>query len=286
MNFGGSRLGFWFRSRTNPPSGTARSDTRGKNALIVYDVKASFAVIVRNQVVDPYPQKRAGFVNSMDTYSDELKTRLQSFGWNVTIVTSYPDFLNRPSNSNISQIWDLSFSAILPTNVATAYSNYVKSGGALYLMGEEPDHYNKRNFSMCQFIGNLGGGYVEPHYLGALYPPPSTMAQEFALIWNDSTVQQDYIAFFKNWGAVGSGRFSDTTGTKILYGPAGNDGFPYPDEREDRVYAAMWKKGSLADAPTGSVILVLDSTYFLFDSNPSDHRPNFIENMIFCLDYK
>ena len=289
-NFGGSRLGFWFnrQNRKPTPTGTARSDTRGKNALIVYDLNTP-PILVGGQLTNPYTGSfgRVGYQYSPQFMSAELKTRLESYGWTVTVITSYASFLTRTSNADIAQIWDLSFATVLPSNVVNSYTDYLKGGGAICLLGEETDHNFPRDSSMCSFVGTLGGGIVSPST--TVYPTDifSNMAEEFRMVWDDLSVVQSYASWFKNYGSTG--RFSQSKGTKILSRPGVSNNFPYPNELEDRVYAAMWKTNSLSVAPAGALILILDSTYFYYDTPPpppNRHQPNFIENMIFCLDYK
>ncbi len=157
--------------------------------------------------------------------------------------------------SSYGQVWDLGANKPISTDQRTAYTSYLNGGGTLFLMGENSGFGATRNAAIVEFIASLGGGT-----LGAVTQngtAATTVNDAFRL--NNQTTSVKFPA---------SGLFpSAGTGTCITTDCA----------------AVAWGVGTLANAPTGTVISVLDVNFLQssFMDNPSyPGIGDFVKNLI------
>ena len=242
MNFGAARLGFWFRSPVIVVED--RSVAKSLNVLIVYDLNSLRPGLYD---VDVTPASIASVIAARET----------SLGFVPTTITSYAS-LAAADISQYAHIWDVGYDTLMTTTAADKYKTYLQGGGAAFLLGEN-GIFVQRNNTIDNFITSyMGGGSVDA---GAYDPNDAitaTVAAEFRLSNSSSTVTFNR-----------PGRF-ETIGTGTALATSG-----------DGVHAAVWKTGSLSQAPTGAICSVLDIN-FLVGSGDS----NFIDNVSIVLNKK
>lgn len=157
--------------------------------------------------------------------------------------------------SAYGQVWDLGADKNISTDQRTAYTSYLNGGGTLFLMGENSGYGAARNAAIVEFIASLGGGT-----LGAVTESSmtaTTVNEAFRINNQTASVTLPYSGVFPSAG----------TGTCITSDCA----------------AVAWGVGTLANAPTGTVISVLDvnflQTYFL-DNPDYPGISDFVKNLI------
>ena len=157
--------------------------------------------------------------------------------------------------SNYEQVWDLGASKPLNATQEADYLTYLQGGGTLFLMGENPDFGATRNTELQAFIGTLaGGGSV---VIGDYASGSETVDIDYQLAVSNNTVQFPASAVFSSYG----------TGDCIT----------------SQCSAVAWGVGTLANAPLGTVISVLDvnflQTAFLAQNNLRGTQ-DFTDNLI------
>lgn len=241
MNFGASRLGFWYNK---PPD-------RGykKKALVFYDPLTNGPGGNTNYyAVDVNPQTQV---------YPNLAARLTAQGLVPTLVQSYAA-LNSLNLSEYSQIWDIGYASPYetnPNNPTSKLNSYLQSGGAMFILGENSG-FGVRDDAIDIFLTNLGGGNITRSSTDYNYVVYTTLLSEFRLANSSSSLAFSRPGAFI---AIGNG-----TAMTVPFGA------------EQAYVSVMWKTGSLTGAPTGSVISVLDIN-FLVGSNLNN---NFIDNLI------
>jgi hypothetical protein len=239
MNFGAARLGFWFR----PPVIVVedRTEAKSSNVLIVYDLNG-----LRPGIYDFNP--------SPASIAEVIAARETSLGFVPTTITSYAS-LASADISQYAHIWDIGYDTLMTSAVADQYKTYLQSGGAAFLLGEN-GVFVQRNNTIDNFITTyMGGGSVDAGSYDINDAITATVAAEFRLSNSSSTVTFNRPGRFETIG----------TGTALA-------------TSADGIHAAVWKTGSLSQAPTGAICSVLDIN-FLVGSGDS----NFIDNVSIVL---
>lgn len=198
----------------------------------------------------------------------------------INLYSLLPDDL-----SIYDHIWDVDvLTDQLTVQNNTKYTNYLKQGGALFILGENKG-FPTRDNDLAIFITGLGGGTVE---FDATFPrfTPTTcdVDSEFLLANNISTVGFNWVGRFSNIGtgspitrlkyAIPVGQGSNfnplvtTNGTLYDINPT-----EYPVGTTGN--AVVWKTGSLSQAPKGAIVVVLDINFIITPGyNGSDFMAN------------
>lgn len=79
-------------------------------------------------------------------------SNLNTLGYSVSTGGTLANY------SPYSQVWDLRYSSNLGASDISSMSNYLQSGGRLYLTGEHSGFDSIRNLSLVNFISGVGGG--------------------------------------------------------------------------------------------------------------------------------
>jgi len=250
MNFGGSRLGFWWRW----PPGLPDRKLSSNKVLVFYD---------------PYtngPGGNTDYYNSGDVNPGTdvwpvIQAQEISLGFQPELIVGYN---NLPSNMiQYSHIWDIGYASPYygnPTlNPTTLLTSYLQQGGAMFMLGEN-SAFTPRDDTIELFIYGLGSPLPTT---GSTYLPQfsQTIASEFLIANNNNSIYWGNPGEFTSYG----------TGTPITtgggYGPV----------------AVMWKTGSLPAAPKGAVVAVLDINFFGSTYAPEFYDPDFVDNLSLML---
>ncbi|MDC7699402.1 autotransporter family protein [Vogesella indigofera] len=157
--------------------------------------------------------------------------------------------------ASYSQVWDLGANKGITADQQTAYTSYLNGGGTLFLMGENAGYGATRNTAISTFIASLGGGT-----LGTVTQTSftaTTINQAFQVDNATSTLTLPASGIFPSAG----------TGTCITADCS----------------AVAWAVGTLANAPTGTVISVLDVNFLqtaFLDNNSYPGLSDFVKNLI------
>jgi len=246
MNFGGSRLGFWFRY----PLGLPNRALSTKNVLVFYENNGQYYDV--NPETDIWPV---------------IQQQEIAMGMNPEFIIGYETLLHKDL-SQYAHIWDIGYSSPYipelsdPTNKLLSY---VQSGGGFFLLGENSNFYT-RDTTIDNFIGTAGGGTVL--YEVNLDPYQFYQVQvesEFLIANQDQYITFDAPGLFASIG----------TGTPMTtHIPLVN--FPdYP--------AVCWKTGSLANAPRGCIVSVLDVNFIVAGA---DQNLDFLNNIILTMNQR
>lgn len=248
MNFGGSRLGFWFR----PADRAARS----KKVLVFYD-PLTFGPGGNNNYYN------SGDVNPLTDVWPVIQAREILLGFQPSLCTSFAALASINLNE-YSHIWDIGYATPYytnPNNPAAQLTSYLQQGGAMFMLGENY-YFAERDTTIDTFVDALGGGTTTYWPNAAYYQYISAVVQpEFLIANNNNSVVFNAPNVFQTYG----------TGTEIAIA----SGVPYPT-------AVCWKTGSLANAPQGAIVSVLDINFLVgFDQNTS-----FIDNISLILNQR
>ena len=229
-------------------------------------------------------------VDNGSSYFDRIEPVITSvevgLGNTTDTITSYsllPDDL-----SIYDHIWDVD---VLTNQLTvlnnTKYTNYLKQGGALFILGENKS-FPTRDNDLATFITGLGGGTVT---FDTTFPRFSmTMCDvdsEFLLANNISTVGFNWVGRFSNIGTgspitrlknaipasqgspiplvTTNGTLYDVNTTEYPVGTTGN--------------AVVWKTGSLSAAPKGAIVVVLDINFIISDPPQQVNGSDFMANI-------
>lgn len=171
-----------------------------------------------------------------------ISARETSLGKTVTVIAGYS---NLPSDlSGYSHIWDIDYNTNqLVTLNSSKYTAYLQGGGALFLIGEN-NGFPQRNNTLATFITSVGGGTIS---FDGSFPPVVTsciVENQFLLENSNNSVTFNAIGRFSSIG----------TGTNIVKTNAVYDSYPVGTQG----LVAVWKTGSLANAPKGAIVSLLD----------------------------
>lgn len=249
MNFGGSRLGFWFR---NPDRGL-----RSKKVLVFYDP----LTYGPGGVTDYYNYD----VNPATQVWPVIQAREIALGFQPELCSSFAALASINLN-DYAHLWDIGYATPYttnPNNPTVQLSNYIKQGGAMFMLGENI-YFQTRDTTIDVFVNGLGGGAVSQTTDASYYASiPCTVQPEFLLANSNNAITFNAPGAFDNNG----------TGTTIAVSTV--PGLPLPT-------AVCWKTGSLSLAPTGSIVSVLDINFFA----GGNYNPDFIDNLSLILNQK
>jgi hypothetical protein len=255
MNFGGGRLGFWFLVGD-------RSVTKSKNVLIVYDLNS----VHPNQYnIDVNPVNLANTIASTET----------ALGFIPTIIGSYSAFtaLTDQEIAEYAHIWDVGYDTLITSPASTKYETYMRSGGAIFFLGEN-GYFVSRDNTITNFITMMGGGSItvnDGHYYGQAVIQP-----EFLL-----ANPNPYVDFYDvaNFASYGSG-----TPLVITNGQQGgvNPGLWPPPGPAGLDVAVVWKTGSLTNARNGAICSILDVNWL----DGATFQQNLLDNISIVLNKK
>lgn len=160
-------------------------------------------------------------------------------GHTVTVADTPPASL-----AGYQQVWDLRFANQSPLTTAdqAAYLAYLQSGGRMFVMGEN-SNLGARNATVIDFIDTAGGGaltFVEPGNAQTVTGVPFTDGGLSTIVW---------------WAAGGT----TTPGSGVFAASNANGGS-----------AIVWRTGTLANAPTGTLAVVFDVSFM----EPPSRTPN------------
>ena len=241
MPIGGAHIGFWSNRRIMD-----RSITKSKNVLIVYDPNS---IRPDMYTTDVNPSSIASTISSRET----------ALTFIPATVTTYSSFLAIPDVTveNYAHIWDVGYDTYMTEAVETKYANYLATGGAMFLLGENGS-FVQRDGDITNFITNMGGGSVtaDAQTTGII---SATVASEFLLANQTSSVTFNNVGRF---GSIGNGTImaSSSNGT----------------------HAAVWKTGSLTNQPNAALASVLDINFLV----GGDTQGPFIDNLSIVLNQK
>lgn len=247
MPIGASRLGFFFKR-------TERSYK--KRILCFYDPLTNgpggvtdyySASVDRKPATDIYPP---------------IAARATALGYTSDLIESYSALINTDLQ-NYSQIWDIGYASPYtsnPVDPTRKIINYLKSGGSMFLLGENSS-FQPRDNTIGTFIEAAGGGIVDEGSVDFNYSRDLTVGPLFLNSNNSNKVTFSRPGVFTNKG----------TGIPMT------NNFPLTGELE--YPAVMWLTGNLVYAPLGSVISVLDLNFIVGIYQNNDFIDNVIESL-------
>jgi hypothetical protein len=213
-----------------------------RNVLIVYDLNSVF------------PNRYNTDVNPA-TLASNISARETALGFTPTTITSYSSFVSTDI-SRYAHIWDVGYDTLMTTAAADKYKTYLQGGGATFLLGENGFFVDRGN-SIDNFINSyVGGGPCDIENWDVNAAVSCAVAPEFRLSNSSSTVTLNRPGRFSTLG-------TSTPMATSVYG----------------THAAVWKTGSLSQAPTGAICSVLDVN-FLVAPNLDQ---NFVDNVSIVL---
>jgi len=219
MNFGGSRLGFWFRY----PLGLPDRALSNKNVLVFYEDNGLYEG-------NPDPATDLWPV---------IQGQEIALGMTPEFIVGYD---NLPADlTQYSHIWDIGYNSPYipgPNDPSSKLLSYLQAGGGFFLLGENAGFIFKDN-TIETFIGTAGGGVVTVDE--SLEPTVYTVTvqSDFLIANQDNILPLSAPGLFD---AIG-------TGTAMTSSPFVAPLW-YP--------AVCWKTGSLTNAPKGAITSVLD----------------------------
>ena len=149
MNFGGSRLGFWFRP--------VDRGLKSKKVLVFYDPLTNMPANPEYQYNyydsgDPRPQYELWPV---------IEAREIALGFQPELCTSFADLALLNLNE-YSHVWDIGYATPYvtnPDNPTAQLTSYMQQGGAMFLLGENI-YFQPRDTTIDNFVMGLGGGTI------------------------------------------------------------------------------------------------------------------------------
>jgi hypothetical protein len=213
-----------------------------RNVLIVYDLNSVRPGIYNSP--NPHPSTLAANISARET----------ALGFTPTTITSYSSFVSTDI-SRYAHIWDVGYDTLITTAAAAKYKTYLQGGGAMFLLGEN-GLFVDRDTSLDNFIEvDMGGGSSSISGVNLNAVIPSIVASEFLLSNNDNTVTLNNPGV---WTSIGNGTTLVSSGSGI--------------------HGAVWKTGSLSQAPTSAICSVLDVNFL-----STDFDSNFVDNVSIVL---
>lgn len=231
MNFGASRLGFWFRQLNR---------SYKKKILFFYDPLTNgpggntnyYAGPDRNPATDLYPP---------------LAARATALGFIPSLVTSFQT-LNGLDLTEYAQLWDIGYATPYttnPYNPTITLQQYLRSTGSLFILGENSS-FQPRDNEIGTFIEFMGGGTgITEGTIDFNYSRNLTLQNRFIYYGNGSLVFSRPGVFT----SFGNG-IPITTGAFPLTGE-----LQYP--------GVFWGAGQLSVAPIGSLMSILDLNFIV-----------------------
>lgn len=245
MPSGAGRLGFWYLQDRG---------TISKKVLVFYDPLTNG------------PNGNTNYYNSGDVTPAQIYATIQArenaLGFTTTFVQSYAALASYDL-SQYAHIWDVGYASPYTTNPydpTSQLTTYLKNGGAMFMLGENAG-FGVRDDTIDNFITGLGGGNVTRSTSRYGYSVATTIDPQFLLVNNVNKVTFSAPGGFIS---IGTGTAMTTAFAESIY------------------VAAMWKTNSLANAPRGAVVSVLDVNFLV-----GIHiQPSFIDNLIYSMNLK
>lgn len=268
------------------------------------------------------------FTDDLSAHAFAIKTCAEELGYTVDIITCHDydalgNLASQLTNINTySQIWDLQLIGFLNTTAKNIYKTFLQAGGSLFLTGENrffgyPGHkgpnddrvYWLRNDDICTFVRtDLGGGEVYSSSSAPYYWDPSraisNISSEFRLFdVNMTSYTFNLVGAFSSYRSKSNNAVIPYigTGTVIVQLPPGfyqlhviqgetSLGTSIGEILIPVTQGAMWKTGSLANAPAGACMIIFDSTFqqpqYLAGTGYITNNAKMIKNMILSLNSK
>lgn len=245
MNFGASRLGFWYNK---PPDRGYKT-----NVLVFFDPLTSGP----SGQTDYY--NTSGDVKPATNVYPVIQAREATFGFTTTLVQSYAA-LKTLNLSDYSHIWDIGYASPYtsnPNDPTNILYNYLQGGGSMFMLGENSG-FGVRDDAIDTFVTNIGGGNVVRTSVDSSRSVSVTVVPEFRIANPSNTVVFDRPGGFTSLG----------TGTPMTTAYSTNT-----------YTAVMWKTGSLSGAASGAIVSVLDINFFVGFSQNFLFIDNLIQSM-------
>lgn len=246
MNFGGSRLGFWFRY----PLGLPDRALSNKNVLVFYE---------NNGLYDGNPDP------ATDLWP-VIQGREIAMGMTPEFIIGYD---NLPADlTKYAHIWDIGYNSPYipgPHNPSSKLLSYLQAGGGFFMLGENSG-FPYKDDTIDTFVGAAGGGSVaydtslDPLANYTVYVQP-----DFLIANQDNLLPMTAPGFFT---AIG-------TGTPMTSSPFVAPTLIYP--------AVCWKTGSLTNATKGAITSVLDINFI---PDGAFQNLDFIDNIILTMNQR
>lgn len=247
MSFGAQRLGFWFK----------QINRAYKERILCFFDPLTFGPGGNTNYYSGPDRKPA-----TDLYP-VIQARGSALGFTVDLASSFSE-LQSLDLTVYSQLWDLGYATPYttnPYNPTTKLLNYIQSGGAMFILGEN-SAFQPRDNQIGTFIETLGGGTdIVEGTVDFNYQRTLTLDNKYRLANNSSQVTFARPGVFVNYG----------TGLPMTG--------PFPLTGELHYPAVMWPVGTLGVCPIGSVISVLDLNFIFGVYQNYD----FIDNIIYSL---
>ena len=305
-NFGGSRLGFWYKNSIPTFDPNRRSAQKSNTTiLIVGDVPENEYTFRPGTHPNEgeWNNGAYGYMNGtrVDARAEMLKLYGQfsktanRLGYKTEYAPSYSDLINKFSNkiTDYPMIIDMAWDSYLgPRNpvradtigpaVANLYERALQGGAGILLHGEVKT-VDQRNQAICDFITLMGGANPPQTIASSIYNNPFgpeknvEIGPEFLLVNTKATMDLAASARFitdRNNPPYGLGK-----GTRMLYYT-----MTQYTPRQYGVYGAMWKKNALK-YPKAAIMAIFDITYVNdYGASLVSQQTQFMENMIVSLD--
>ena len=221
-----------------------RSLLKSKNVLIVYDLNSVHGGLY-------------GYDVNPATIATNISARETALGFTTTIISSYGDLVSTDI-TNYAHIWDVGYDTMMTGAAADKYKAYLQTGGAAFLLGENGIFVDRDNTVQNFIASYMGGGSTAVDNWDPNSSITCTIAAEFLLANNNNSITFNRPGRFTGIG----------TGTAMATSDSG-------------IQAAVWKTGSLSEAPTAAICSVLDVNFV-----SSDFDSNFVDNVSITLNKK
>ncbi|MFI3188343.1 hypothetical protein BCS42_16535 [Crenothrix sp. D3] len=248
------------------------------------DFKKKSAVLTNNEDISAYKNNSAGVLLVVGGFLKNLVSMADSYYLlpiRKNVVTLHKEIgIDTDSSGDIprnisayKRIWDIrpGFGFALTEKEQTQYKEFLQHGGRLVLIGENASFVGRNN-SIVNFVEMMGGGKLT--LSGSIFGNGifGVIASRIFGVNSTQTVKKPFltpkpISWKKITYAAPGGVTSSGTGsfaTKDIFG---------------RGTAILWQKGTLSNAPLGTLIVVFDVN-FLQNTYGLPNSQNFAENMI------
>ena len=204
----------------------------------------------------------SGDVNPATGIWPRIRDREIALGYTPVLVESYAD-LATYNLSEYAHLWDIGYASPYLTNPndpTTQLTAYIQNNGALMILGEN-SYFGARDDAIDDFVTGIGGGTVTRSASNYYWAVSQIVEPQFLQANLNDTVTFSRPGTFTSYG----------TGTPMTN--------PFT---ASEYTAVMWQTGSLTGATRGAIISILDINFI----TDNFYNPDFIDNMIVCLNRK
>ena len=237
---------------------TNSTDGRGNETKFTYDEQGNVLSIEDSLTLANNAGGNALIINGLEGSSepqlssnttDTIDSLLQDSGFETTVANDLPNDV-----SEYEQVWDLRFdnSAAISEAQTQQYLNFLKTGGNLFVIGEN-SVFKERNNSVLNLIKKAGGGQ-----LNSVLPSSS---QQVLSPFDSPNPIADNITFRAPGGVKNAG-----TGQFIAV------------DNSDRGVGVAFTKGSLPNAAAGELTAFFDIS-FIEDADNNPDIQNLLDNL-------